>query len=132
MRSLLSAAKLEGGRAITEMTPRNRPFFYTPRAGAGDPGENTVTDSAPGVAEVYAKDLNPSQLDRVAAAVSLGGTVKPGCVRTQTWETDPADNGDGEFRFTFTVTTTDGKIVTGTAAGTAATVDTLTWGAGGR
>ncbi|MFI0717705.1 hypothetical protein [Streptomyces sp. NPDC021224] len=126
VRTLLADAESQRGKAVTAVTRPGKPFLYTPRPAKGDPGAGTVTDSAPGVGEVYPGELTPAQLDRVAAAVTLDGTVRPTCLRVQEWEIDPADN-DGQFRFTFTVSTTTGTSRTGTADGTSGAIDELSW-----
>ncbi|OIV36138.1 hypothetical protein BIV57_18035 [Mangrovactinospora gilvigrisea] len=123
----LAKVKAGRGQGLVKATKAGQPFLFTHRP--GDPYGDTVTDSAPGVAEFYPGQGASGDADKVAASVTLDGLASPGCVKITQVKTDAVDNG-GQFDVVFTVTPASGKAVRGEAAGTSAWITRLTWGSG--
>ncbi|MCX4763807.1 hypothetical protein OG562_23130 [Streptomyces sp. NBC_01275] len=92
-------------------------FIYTPRD-SGDPGwSNRGSD---GTSVVYPGKMDPTEKKTFFKALTHDGTVLADTLTVVDAYGEPV-TGDGPYKFTFTVKTSDGKQLSGMALGSPAT-----------
>ncbi|WP_431783881.1 hypothetical protein [Streptomyces chumphonensis] len=87
-------------------------FVYTPRDARDPDGDERGED---GAVSVVPNRFTPDERTAFFAALTRDGTVVPDSLAvTRPWNPGPSDS---DYTFTFTVRTTDGRELTGTAGG---------------